>query len=206
MRPLRSESGFTRWCVQDLKNQTDEDLAEKAQSGDALATEALILRYNHAVRARARQFFLAGGETEDLVQEGMIGLYFAVRDYRRESGKSFKNFAYLCVTRRMYDAIGKMTTKKSSVLTESVSLFDGNVLDILDERASPEERLLDSEARAEFQIRLMRELSDFEYRVLNMYLEGMSYSQICEATKKPFKSVDNALVRAKRKLQKAFEK
>ncbi len=192
--------------MQDLKNQTDEDLAEKAQSGDALATEALILRYNHAVRARARQFFLAGGETEDLVQEGMIGLYFAVRDYRRESGKSFKNFAYLCVTRRMYDAIGKMTTKKSSVLTESVSLFDGNVLDILDERASPEERLLDSEARAEFQIRLMRELSDFEYRVLNMYLEGMSYSQICEATKKPFKSVDNALVRAKRKLQKAFEK
>ena len=188
--------------MQDLKNQTDEDLAEKAQSGDALATEALILRYNHAVRARARQFFLAGGETEDLVQEGMIGLYFAVRDYRRESGKSFKNFAYLCVTRRMYDAIGKMTTKKSSVLTESVSLFDGNVLDILDERASPEERLLDSEARAEFQIRLMRELSDFEYRVLNMYLEGMSYSQICEATKKPFKSVDNALVRAKRKLQK----
>ncbi len=192
--------------MQDLKHQTDEDLAEKAQSGDALATEALILRYNHAVRARARQFFLAGGETEDLVQEGMIGLYFAVRDYRRESGKSFKNFAYLCVTRRMYDAIGKMTTKKSSVLTESVSLFDGNVLDILDERASPEERLLDSEARAEFQIRLMRELSDFEYRVLNMYLEGMSYSQICEATKKPFKSVDNALARAKRKLQKAFEK
>ncbi len=191
--------------MQESKRRTDEELAEEAQRGEASATEELILRYNHAVRARARQFFLAGGETEDLVQEGMIGLYFAIRDYRTDSGKSFKNFAYLCVTRRIYDAIGRMTTKKSSVLTESVSLFDRNVLDISDERASPEEFLIDSEARAEFQVKLMRELSDFEYRVLNMYLEGMSYSKICEATKKPFKSVDNALSRAKRKMQKAFE-
>ena len=192
--------------MQELKHQTDEELARLAQKGDALATEELILRYNHAVRARARQFFLAGGETEDLVQEGMIGLYFAVRDYKADSGKSFKNFAYLCVTRRIYDAIGKMTAKKNAVLTESVSLFDQNVLDLLDETSSPEEHLLNSEARAELQIKLMRELSDFEYRVLNMYMEGLSYTQICEATKKPFKSVDNALVRAKRKLQKAFEK
>ena len=192
--------------MQDLKHKTDEELAAEAQKGDALATEELILRYNHAVRARARQFFLAGGETEDLVQEGMIGLYFAIRDYRADSGKSFKNFAYLCVTRRIYDAIGRMTAKKNAVLTESVSLFDQHVLDILDERLSPEEYLIDSEARSELQIKLMRELSDFEYRVLNMYMDGMSYTQICEATKKPFKSVDNALVRAKRKLQKAFEK
>ena len=192
--------------MQDLKQITDENLAAEAQKGDKAATEELILRYTHAVRARARQFFLAGGETEDLVQEGMIGLYFAVRDYRSDSGKSFKNFAYLCVTRRIYDAIGKMTTKKNSVLTESVSLFDQHVLDILDERLSPEEYLINSEARSELQIKLMRELSDFEYRVLNMYMDGMSYTQICEATTKPFKSVDNALVRAKRKLQKAFEK
>lgn len=192
--------------MQEFKKQSDEILAEMAQKGDASATEELILRYNHAVRARARRFFLAGGETEDLVQEGMMGLYFAVRDYKRESGKHFKNFAYLCVSRRIYDAIDKTTTKKNTVLTECISLFDGNVLNILDESASPEESLIDSEARAEFQVKLMRELSDFEYRVLNMYLEGMSYSKICEATKKPFKSVDNALVRAKRKLQKAFEK
>lgn len=195
-----------RWFVQELKERTDEELAEESQKGDAQATEELILRYTHAVRARARQFFLAGGETEDLVQEGMIGLYFAMRDYRRDSGKSFKNFAYLCVTRRIYDAIGKMTTKKNAVLTQSVSLFDGKILEMLDDRASPEDHLIDREARAELQIKLMRELSDFEYRVLNMYLEGMSYSKICEATKKPYKSVDNALVRAKRKLQKAFEK
>lgn len=177
-----------------------------AQAGDAQATEELILRYNHAVRARARQFFLAGGETEDLVQEGMIGLYFAVRDYKQEQGKSFKNFAYLCVSRRIYDAIDKTTAKKSAALNESVSLFDKHLADMLDDRASPEEFVLDRESRAEFQVKLMRELSDFEYRVLNMYLEGMSYSMICEATKKPFKSVDNALARAKKKLQKAFEK
>lgn len=179
---------------------------EEAQRGDAQAMEGLILRYSHAVRARARQFFLAGGEAEDLVQEGMIGLYSAVCNYKKESGKSFKNFAYLCVTRRIYDEIGKMTTKKSAVLTQSVSLFDENVLDVSDDRLSPEDRIINEETRVEFQGKLMRELSDFEYRVLDLYLEGMSYSQICEATKKPFKSVDNALARAKRKLQKAFEK
>lgn len=168
--------------------------------------EGLIQRYSHAVRARARQFFLAGGETEDLVQEGMIGLYSAVCTYKKGTGKSFKNFAYLCVTRRIYDEIAKMTTKKSAVLTQSVSLFDETVLDVLDDRLSPEERIINEEARSEFQIKLMRELSDFEYRVLDMYLEGMSYSRICEATNKPFKSVDNALARAKRKLQKSFEK
>ena len=192
--------------MQDLKHKTDEELVVEAQKGDSLAMEELMIRYNRAVRSRARQFFIAGGETEDLVQEGMMGLFFAVRNYRKDSGKSFKNFAYLCMTRRIYDEIGKMTTKKNAVLTESVPLFDQNVLDMLDESSSPEEYLIDSEARAEFQIKLMRELSDFEYRVLNMYMDGMSYTQICEATKKPFKSVDNALVRAKRKLQKAFEK
>lgn len=192
--------------MRDLKQRSDEELADDAKNGDVSATEELFLRYNYAVRARARQFFLAGGETEDLVQEGMIGLYFAIRNYRMDSGKSFKNFAYLCVTRRIYDAIGKMTTKKSAILTDCVSLFDKDVIDVLDDKLSPEEKIIDEEARAELQSKLMRELSDFEYRVFNMYLDGMSYSKICEATKKPFKSVDNALVRAKRKLQKAFEK
>ena len=177
-----------------------------AQKGDALATDELMLRYNRAVLARARQFFLAGGETEDLVQEGMMGLFNAVHDYKREMGKSFKNFAYLCVTRRIYDAIGKMTAKKNAVLTESVPLFDKKVLEMLDEGQSPEESVIDSEAHEEFEIKLMKLLSDFEYRVLKMYMVGMTYTQICEATKKPFKSVDNALVRAKKKLQSELKK
>ena len=192
--------------MQELKQQTDEELVELAQKGDALAMEELLLRYNRAVRSRARQFFVAGGETEDLVQEGMMGLFFAVRAYKRDMGKSFKNFAYMCMTRRIYDEISKMSTKKNAVLTDSVPLFDQYVLDILDERSSPEESVIDSEAHAEFEIKLMRLLSDFEYRVLRMYILGMTYAQICEATNKPFKSVDNALVRAKRKLQSELKK
>ena len=113
-------------------------LAEEAQAGDGAATEELLLRYKNAVLARARRYFLAGGETDDLVQEGMVGLYFAVRDYRKEEGKSFKNFAYLCVTRRIFDAVRSMTRRKNEVLNDSVSLFDPIVTDILDGSASPE--------------------------------------------------------------------
>ena len=157
--------------MQDLKHKTDELLAEEAQAGDGAATEELLLRYKNAVLARARRYFLAGGETDDLVQEGMVGLYFAVRD---------------------------------EVLNDSVSLFDPIVTDILDGSASPEESIIDDESRAEFKIRLMKTLSDFEFRVLTMYLEGMNYAKICEATGKPLKSVDNALARAKKKLQQAY--
>ena len=186
--------------MQDLTKKTDEELVELVQSGDTLAMEEILLRYNRAVRARARQFFVSGGDTEDLVQEGMMGLFFAARAYKKEMGKSFKNFAYLCMTRHIYDEISKMRTKKNAVLTESVPLFDQYVLEMLDESSSPEESVIDSEAHAEFEIKLTKLLSDFEYRVLRMYMLGMTYVQICEATNKPFKSVDNALFRAKKKL------
>ena len=192
--------------MQDLKDKLDEELVEMAQKGDALASDTLLRRYNSAVLARARQFFLVGGETEDLVQEGMIGMFYAVRDYRRESGKSFKNFAYMCVTRRIIDGIKKMTTKNNAVLTESIPLLDQQVLDLLDESVSPEEYVINNEARTELHIKLSQELSDLEYRVLKLYMEGMNYTQICKATKKSFKSVDNALMRARKKLQKAFKK
>ena len=190
--------------MQGLKYKADELLAEEAQAGDGAATEELLLRYKNAVLARARRYFLAGGETDDLVQEGMVGLYFAVRDYRKEEGKSFKNFAYLCVTRRIFDAVRSMTRRKNEVLNDSVSLFDPIVTDILDGSASPEESIIDDESRAAFKIRLMKTLSDFEFRVLTMYVEGMNYSKICEATGKSLKSVDNALARAKKKLQQAY--
>ena len=177
-----------------------------AQAGDKQATEELLKRFNEIVRARARQFFLVGGETEDLVQEGMVGMYFAIRDYREEEGKSFKNFAYLCVTRRIYDAISSMSSNKNSALNSSISIFDPLVTDMTDMRESPEDFIINAETNREFRTKLMKTLSDFEYRVLSLYLEGMSYASICEATGKPFKSVDNALARSKKKLQKAFEK
>ena len=187
-----------RWSVQESKNERDEALVERAKGGDGKATEELLRRYMSLVRARARRFFLDGMETEDLVQEGMIGLYNAIGDYSGASGKSFKNFAYLCVTRRIYDVLRAAGRRREG---DRLELFDP---DTLSEGETPEELLLDGEDRAEFKMLLLKELSDFEFRVITMYLEGMSYAQICEATGKDVKSIDNALARSKRKLQKAY--
>lgn len=185
-----------RWFVREFKAESDEALCIRAQQGEAAATEELLLRYKNAVRARARRFFLDCGEPDDLVQEGMIGLYNAIGAYNSESGKRFKNFAFLCVTRRIYDVL------RAEGRRVSAELFDPDT--VVGDDDTPEESLLGVESRTELHARLMKELSDFEYRVMNMYLDGMSYIQICEATGKPMKSVDNALARAKRKLQKAF--
>ncbi len=190
-----------RWCVQG--SESDEVLVMRAQAGQQDATEQLLRRHMNMVLARARGFFLAGGDTDDLVQEGMIGLYSAIREYRAEEGKSFKNFAYLCVTRHILDAVKRSSRRKNRPLNDSVSLSDPNVEE-LPGAEGPEEFLLDGESRLEFRMKLMRELSDFEFRVMTMYLEGMSYARICEATGKDMKSVDNALTRSKKKLQKAY--
>lgn len=192
-----------RSCVQDLENEKDEALVIKAQKGDNAAAELLLRRYMNTVRARARGFFLVGGETDDLVQEGMIGLYSAIGAYREEEGKSFKNFAYLCVTRHILDAVKRSSRRKNVPLNTSLSLSDPELSGFAGEE-NPEDFLLLDESRTEFRIKLMKELSDFEFRVVTMYLEGMSYVQICEATGKDLKSIDNALARSKRKLQNAF--
>ena len=190
-----------RWCVQGSKS--DESLVLMAQNGDASATEQLLRRYAGMVRALARRFFLAGGETDDLVQEGMIGLVSAVRKYRAEEGKSFKNFAYLCVRRHILDAVKASARRKNGPLNQSLSLSDPTLGDRAEE-GSPEDLILESEEEREFRRRLTKELSDFEFRVVTMYLEGMSYAEICEATGKNGKSVDNALTRAKKKLQASY--
>lgn len=184
-------------------SESDESLVQKAQNGDSAATELLLRRYMNTVRARARGFFLADGDTDDLVQEGMIGLYSAIVDYRKGSGKSFKNFAYLCVTRHILDAVKGSARSKNRPLNNSVSLSDPDLTEFSGE-LSPEDSLIDHESNAEFRMKLMKELSDFEFRVVTMYLEGMSYARICEATGKDVKSVDNALSRSKKKLQKAY--
>ncbi len=190
-----------RWCVQG--SESDEALVVRAQKGDASATEQLLRRYAGTVRAHARRFFLAGGETDDLVQEGMIGLYAAVREYRAEEGKSFKNFAYLCVRRHILDAVKASARRKNGPLNESVSLSDPD-LGAQAEEGSPEDLVLEGEEEREFRKRLTKELSDFEFRVMTMYLDGMSYAEICEATGKNNKSIDNALTRAKKKLQASY--
>ena len=183
-----------RWCVQD-RHDSDEALVVMAQAGDAAAEERLLNRYKSAVRARARKFFLAGGETDDLVQEGMIGLFAAVHAFRADGGKSFKNFAYLCVSRRIYSALRTAERQVESGEVDPESIPGAN---------TPEGLLLEEEALAELRRRLMRVLTDLEFRVFSLWLDGASYADISRATGKPVKSIDNALARSRKKLQTAL--
>ena len=182
------------------KRETDESLVVRAQKGDRGASEEILRRYKDTVRSIARQrafYPTRGGDTEDFVQEGMIGLYGAISAYREELKKPFRNFACTCVERRILDAC--------RVAWRKVPL-DGEAFDpeSFSEGVTPEDTLLFDESNAEFYGKLMRSLSDFEFRVMAMYLEGMSYSAIAETTGKDMKSIDNALARSKKKLQKTF--
>lgn len=158
-----------------------------------------MLRYKDMIRRIARRFaFDLLAEADDLVQEGMIALYAAIGSYEPTAGKSFKNFVKLCAERRIYSYLRFVCRcapegSRSEVDPETLS-----------EGVTPEEHILTDEAEGEFRMRLLSVLSDFEFRVVTMYLEGMRYAQISEATGKEIKSIDNALTRAKKKLQKAF--
>ncbi|MBR2646453.1 MAG: sigma-70 family RNA polymerase sigma factor [Clostridia bacterium] len=179
--------------------RTDEELVRLSKSGDKQATEELLLRHVGLVRGCAHGFFLVGGETEDLIQEGMIGLYHAIGDYEeREGGRSFKNFAYLCVSRRIIDAVKTSARKKNMPLNYGALPIDPH---LADSGLSPEDMLILSDDRREFKQKMSRLLSDFEFKVTTMYMDGMSCVEICEATGKSAKSVDNAIQRSKRKLQ-----
>ena len=185
--------------------RSDEALVERAQGGDKQATEELLSRYAGLVRGRARGFFLVGGETEDLIQEGMIGLYRAVSEYRsdRDGGMSFKNFAYLCVSRRIIDAVKASARQKNVPPNNNVSLFQSEWEMPV---SSPEDEIIRGEDRREFLQKMSKELSDFEFRIAVMYMDGFSCAEICEATGKSEKSVDNAIQRSKRKLQKLLKR
>jgi RNA polymerase sporulation-specific sigma factor len=186
------------------ERQTDEKLVELAQSGDQKATETLLLKHAGLVRGCARGFFLAGGETEDLIQEGMIGLYKAIADYRqKEDGLSFKNFAYLCVSRRIIDAV-KTSLRKKNV----PAIYYGSFTDeeLFSSDLNPEDMLIMRDDRREFRQKISGVLSDFEFKVTTMYIDGMTCAEICTATGKTAKSVDNALQRSKKKLQVVFKK
>ena len=188
----------------DYTEQSDEKLVELSQGGDKQATEFLMLRHSGLVRGVARRFFLAGGETEDLIQEGMIGLYHAVEGYRAGAdSSSFKNFAYLCVTRRIIDAVKGTTRKKDVSIVYGLDLYG---LDLALGVASPEDAMILRDDSRELRQKMSKALSDFEFKVMTMYMDGMSCAEICEATGKPAKSVDNAIQRSKRKLQEVFKK
>lgn len=193
---------------------SDEELATAAQTGGedaALAEAALLTRYRPFVRAKARSYFLVGGDDQDVVQEGMIGLFKAIRDYDSTEQMSFRGFAELCVTRQLITAVKSATRFKHGPLNSYVSFSrtigdddDGErvLADILPSSPhdDPAERLTSAERVRDLQAYVDDALSDLEVEVLRMYVEGRSYVEIAEILSRRTKSVDNALQRIKRKI------
>ena len=197
----------------DYDTMQDEEIVAIAQrEGDGEALEYLLNKYKNFVRAKARSYFLIGADHEDIVQEGMIGLYKAIRDYRKDKLKSFRAFAELCITRQIITAIKTATRQKHIPLNNYVSLnrpiydedSDRTLLDVITEEipSNPEEMLIDREDLSVIEGRIGQMLSDLEKQVLVRYMEGKSYVEISEETGRHVKSIDNALQRIKRKLLK----
>lgn len=190
---------------------SDEELLAMLRSGDAEAERMLYERYKQAVRSRAHTYFLIGADHEDLVQEGMIGLYKAVLEYNPEKESSFHSFADLCITRQILTAIKRATRKKHGPLNSYVSLnqsrFEsGNDQTLFDTMQNqriidPEEQLIGQEEYEQILQYLKKNLSSLEQTVLGLYLNGYSYQQIALKLDRPPKSIDNALQRIKHKLE-----
>ena len=200
-----SETGKNQKLKNETLKKTDEQLVSLSQNGDGKATEELLKRYSDLVRHLSRRFFLVGGETEDLIQEGMIGLCQAISSYKgkEQSGSTFKTFAYLCVSRRIIDTVKTFSSKKNEPLNAYVSIFGGEwAVSAL----SPEEQMILSDERKEFKQKMSAILSDFEFKVVVSYMDGMSCAEICSATGKTAKSVDNAIQRSKKKLLEILKK
>ena len=178
---------------------TDGEMALAAAAGDRRAEEELLKKYSGLVRKKARGFFLVGGETEDLIQEGMIGLSSAIHTYKQEEGVSFLSYASVCVSRKIIDAVKNSQRRKNQPLNDYVSISDEMEFPSTEDA---EENLIRSEDSRAFFRKIGGILSDAEFRIVVLYMEGMSYAEITQATGKNYKSVDNALSRAKKKLAK----
>lgn len=184
------------------KTETDEELLIRSKSGDSEAVNLLIARYKPLVLRLSRARYLAGGDREDLIQEGMIGLFQAVRDFDPENGSSFLNFAALCVNRQMLHAIEAAGREKNRLLNDSVTLEDAEWEQLpLREAVSPEEIVIGKEFNDERVGELLEKLSPMEQKVLKLYLDGLDYKEIAEVLKKSPKSIDNALQRIRRKVR-----
>ncbi|MCP8618063.1 RNA polymerase sporulation sigma factor SigH [Salirhabdus salicampi] len=194
---------------------SDEQVVELVHDGEGQALEYLIHKYRNFVRAKARTYFLIGADREDIVQEGMIGLYKAIRDYQEDKLSSFKAFAELCVTRQIITAIKTATRQKHIPLNSYVSLdkpiydeeSDRTLLDVLagSKTMDPEELIISRERYGDMEFKMREILSDLEQKVLNLYLDGRSYQEISEELNRHVKSIDNALQRVKRKLERYIE-
>ncbi len=203
-----------RYC--DFEALTDEEIVLDAKDNDNEdALVYLINKYRNFVRAKARSYFLIGAEREDIIQEGMIGLYKAIRDFRNDKLSSFRAFAELCVTRQIITAIKTATRQKHIPLNSYVSLnkpiydedSDRTLLDVLSgsKISDPEELVISREEFIDIEEKMGEILSDLEWKVLMSYLDGKSYQEIAVELTRHVKSIDNALQRVKRKLERYLD-
>jgi RNA polymerase sporulation-specific sigma factor len=195
-----------------FQESTDEELVESAREGSDRAIEILLNRYRHYARAKARSYFLAGADKEDIVQEGMIGLYKAIRDFQIEKNTAFRAFAELCMTRQIITAIKTATRQKHIPLNSYVSLNkpagdneddDRSLGDALVSKATldPADLVISNEEIESIKASMGKVLSSLETEVLQLYMDGKSYQQIGDMLGRHVKSIDNALQRIKRKLE-----
>lgn len=207
------DQGQVEKCL--FEDMQDEEIIMLATTGNSKAVDYIINKYVKLVRSKARPYFLIGADREDIIQEGMIGLFKAIRDYKTDRYSSFRVFAEVCITRQIITAIKTATRQKHIPLNSYVSLnkplFDDDndrtLLDIIDEKASldPEQMYINREQFTSIEEKIYKVLSSLEKKVLKLYLEGKSYFEIADKLEKSMKSIDNALQRVKRKLEKSLE-
>src|SRR5690554_2823053 len=204
-----------RNLFQMYENLSDEEIVQLARDTDDYAQEHLINKYKNFVRAKARSYFLIGADREDIIQEGMIGLYKGIRDFRVDKLSSFRAFAELCITRQIITAIKTATRQKHIPLNSYVSLnkpifdedSDRTLMDVISgaKITDPEELMINREEYGDIEKKMSEILSSLERRVLMLYLEGKSYQEIAVELQRHVKSIDNALQRVKRKMERYLE-
>lgn len=209
---MKHDANATEYQLGGYGDMLDEEIVHLAKNGNIKAQEHLINKYKNFVRAKARSYFLIGADREDIIQEGMIGLYKAIRDFRQDKLSSFRAFAELCITRQIITAIKTATRQKHIPLNSYVSLnkpiydeeSDRTLLDILSgaKVSDPEELIISREELVNIESKIGEVLSSLEWEVLKSYLDGKSYQEIACDLDRHAKSIDNALQRVKRKLEK----
>ena len=192
-------------------NTTDEELIDRIRQGESQITDYIMEKYKNLVRKKAKSMYILGADNDDLIQEGMIGLFKAVRDYDAGRDASFYTFADLCVSRQMYNAVQASRREKHAPLNSYISLYedmaeteeDGAMELASNIETNPEQIFIDKENVAQIEAIIEKELSSFEKQVLDLYITGMAYSQIAKVLGRDEKSTDNALQRLKTKLRRA---
>lgn len=195
--------------MKEYQNFRDEELIEKLRAGDERIMDYILDKYKPLVRKRANTMYLIGGDTDDLIQEGMIGLFKAIRDYEEEKETSFYHFAELCINRQIYTAVEASNRKKHAPLNSYISLYSGTneegvvLADSLTTSitVNPEQMMIEQESLAQFMEQLKERLSKMERQVVDYYLAGLNYVQIAEQMGKTPKAIDNALQRIKIKIR-----